>query len=1058
MDVFTNTKKLKKIIIILVFLILFNFCCPKIVKAGSIGNWILIGVADLFYTIVDGLQNIINDIFIDDDIFKEGEVQYDAQKDRIDNFGGKLSISVSADNIIKGKFLLMSPNIFARVPDKISGGNIYLDYDQVNSGRSNLRATIAEWYYALRNLALVALLSILVYVAIRMILTTVSQDKAKYKMMFKDWLVALCLLFVMHYIMVGTLNMSDTITKAIGTSGGGVTSSYSTDIKNNIKNAKDYVDTDDAEVKRFIYMALPQTVIYLAVVIMNIIFIIKYVIRSITIIFLSLLAPITCITYPIDKISDGKAQAYNMWFQEFLYNVIIQPFHLLIYIVLIGSATALAEENPIYAMLCFGVMIPAEKFIKQMFGFKDKMGSPLGTFASGALAGQLLKKAFSGGGSGESKGEKVEGKSENNDSFRENKLRTKLPDADSEEGATHYIGENEKEKLSQPENNRVEENSLPDNFDPNLNEEDSASAYDDRLLQAEEEKKSEDKTDIEGEETAQLGETIENDNNTLNTKGIYSPSKKTTAVGNALHAVREHRDKKLMAKYGTKNRLKAAAKYGVRKGTKLGKKAIKGAATLTGAVAFGAFGAMFGQGEKGLMLGASLGGKLGTGINNKMTSVDRIIQEYGREAVYGAIDEDKRRQKRVDKIMHTPDAIEKASKSFSKRNNGKIASTKELNQELAERAKFKETGLTDSQIDDAMAIYKKEVLGMGEDKAFAMAVKSAEEASRYKAADFEDPKKVQFMNDRIMSEYEALGVNQDLADENVRAIIGNAAETHGIKTPALPQPSRKNEYKNNKSNIERAKATYARRNGGNGPDKQQLDHELEMGYNLRRAGISEEDREDFFNNYLMNSDAIEEARATVGEDASYEVIENELERRFEIKLKTGIEDEKQLTKDIVAAKEFIKETNNIDNPSNGQVYTEIKQRLTVRDSYHISARSVQELNNKITEIRRDEERFVKNSKDKEGARVVLNAQRVQAARQPKSDSKTMISRAQLQREFLTKYSSREMQDEQIMKKAHEKLDKELRQMDGTLSPEARKKLASEVIISGKEMVGISNNN
>ena len=51
------------------------------------------------------------------------------------------------------------------------------------------------------------------------------------------------------------------------------------------------------------------------------------------IVFLILVAPITAITYPIDKISDGKAQAFNMWLQEFLYEVIIQPFHLLIYVV-----------------------------------------------------------------------------------------------------------------------------------------------------------------------------------------------------------------------------------------------------------------------------------------------------------------------------------------------------------------------------------------------------------------------------------------------------------------------------------------------------------------------------------------------------------------------------------------------------------------------------------------------------------------------------------------------------------------------------------------------------
>ena len=51
-------------------------------------------------------------------------------------------------------------------------------------------------------------------------------------------------------------------------------------------------------------------------------------------IFLILIGPISCITYPIDKISDGKAQAFNKWFSEFMSEVLIQPFHLLLYVVL----------------------------------------------------------------------------------------------------------------------------------------------------------------------------------------------------------------------------------------------------------------------------------------------------------------------------------------------------------------------------------------------------------------------------------------------------------------------------------------------------------------------------------------------------------------------------------------------------------------------------------------------------------------------------------------------------------------------------------------------------
>jgi hypothetical protein len=40
--------------------------------------------------------------------------------------------------------------------------------------------------------------------------------------------------------------------------------------------------------------------------------------------FLILISPLITISYAIDKMGDGRAQALNNWFKEFIYNVIIQ--------------------------------------------------------------------------------------------------------------------------------------------------------------------------------------------------------------------------------------------------------------------------------------------------------------------------------------------------------------------------------------------------------------------------------------------------------------------------------------------------------------------------------------------------------------------------------------------------------------------------------------------------------------------------------------------------------------------------------------------------------------
>lgn len=77
----------------------------------------------------------------------------------------------------------------------------------------DLQKTVSQWYNAIRNIAIVLSLSVLLYIGIRMLLSTVAQDKAKYKQMITDWIVGLCLLFFMHYIMSFSVSLAKTFTQ-----------------------------------------------------------------------------------------------------------------------------------------------------------------------------------------------------------------------------------------------------------------------------------------------------------------------------------------------------------------------------------------------------------------------------------------------------------------------------------------------------------------------------------------------------------------------------------------------------------------------------------------------------------------------------------------------------------------------------------------------------------------------------------------------------------------------------------------------------------------------------
>ena len=266
---------------------------------------------------------------------------------------------------------------------------------------SKVSSVISSWYNTLRYISIVGLLIVLVYVGIRILLSTATDKKAKYKQMLTDWLVALILVIGMHYIMAFIMGATEKITNSIGQS---TMQYYATDSGNYAEKdllenfykaqAKD-IKTDDGKLTIVDdAISIPASFGYLVVfgllVVFTLLFVYQYLRRVLYMAFLTVISPLVCLTYPIDKMRDGTAQGYNMWFKEYLFNALIQPFHLIIYVILFGIASSL--NNVLFTLVVLAFMIPAEKFLRKMFGF-DK-ASTFGSFA-GAAAGSIFANAMS---------------------------------------------------------------------------------------------------------------------------------------------------------------------------------------------------------------------------------------------------------------------------------------------------------------------------------------------------------------------------------------------------------------------------------------------------------------------------------------------------------------------------------------------------------------------------------------------------------------------------------------------------------------------------------------
>jgi hypothetical protein len=315
-------------------------------------------------------------------------------------------------------------------------------------------------------------MTVLVYVGIRMVMSSIASEKAKYKAMMQDWVIAMLLLFVLHYIMYFTITIIERITVAIaGKSHMVVVIIPSDDLANKVTGyaseqlqaiginperliheedghkyvlwptnfigaarvdtqtiatrvvaydeADQTVEKVEQDDQRTLIQKAANTIIYMVLVIFTLMYLFFYIKRLIYLAFLTLIAPLITLTYPIDKISDGQAQGFNVWIKEYVFNMLIQPFHLILYYILIGSAMEFAKDNLVYTIVALGFMLPAENLLRKMFNFqKAETAKAFSGAAGGALAmagiQNLAKiagigKGGKGGGSGKDGGKGNDG-------------------------------------------------------------------------------------------------------------------------------------------------------------------------------------------------------------------------------------------------------------------------------------------------------------------------------------------------------------------------------------------------------------------------------------------------------------------------------------------------------------------------------------------------------------------------------------------------------------------------------------------------------------------------
>ena len=405
----------KKIALIILIVLTFNIIVPTYSNAGVLGGllskplaslvMVWLNTINLRLSILFGMDTIIDNFKNDSDVNTDGDAALsdaevdgflDNLDDKWDEFIKKLGgIFLSPDDIFSGKIQIADANIFSTKYD--GDGDIKSsDINIFNHLMKSLKETIAGLYYIMRNLAVVILLCLLIYCGIRIVLASNSAgEKAKWKEYLLDWLKALAIVMFVHIIMISIFYVVDVINQGLKASIG-TGHKIGTMIINNFAHQSIFSITGV-----WIYVIMYAYLTY-----MNIVFLIAYFKRLVYVMFMITIAPIVGALYPLGK---KGHQIFSKWFNEFLSGVMIQPFHYLIYTILLAVPLKLMQSGgatiagtwgnvtpvsvQLYCLISIAMIRPIEKYARQIFQFGNTVLDNVASFESGKQAVDAAVKA-----------------------------------------------------------------------------------------------------------------------------------------------------------------------------------------------------------------------------------------------------------------------------------------------------------------------------------------------------------------------------------------------------------------------------------------------------------------------------------------------------------------------------------------------------------------------------------------------------------------------------------------------------------------------------------------
>lgn len=256
------------------------------------------------------------------------------------------------------------------------------------------RDGISDWYGKFRAIAVAGYLVILLYIGVRILFSVGGKKQAQYKELLSHWLVGIVLLFFFPYVIRYAIDINNILVGMIAESKSGILNitdvNYEVDMsgfdlpststnEDNVavlQSQMDQIPFADEDTSYMAVMArraeksgkIVDAVVYLIMVWQFIMIVIMYYRRVFTVAFLIAIFPFVTLSYAIDKVADGKAQAFSTWAKEIMINIFVQSMHAIVYVFVIGATYTAGEYNGDWLLSIIGIMFlfQGEEILKKI--------------------------------------------------------------------------------------------------------------------------------------------------------------------------------------------------------------------------------------------------------------------------------------------------------------------------------------------------------------------------------------------------------------------------------------------------------------------------------------------------------------------------------------------------------------------------------------------------------------------------------------------------------------------------------------------------------------------